>query len=90
MTAVKNKKGAAPSNKKRLNPPTAAEAMERLMNVPAIDLIDLAVLTGVSTATVHRHAAEGKLPVPTARIGQRWIVPSAPVRKFLKIEEVAA
>lgn len=90
MTVAKTKKGAALPNKKRLHPPTPAEAMERLMTVPAIDLIDLAVLTGVSTSTVQRHAAEDKLPVPTARIGQRWIVPSAPVRKLLKIEDAAA
>lgn len=76
--------------KKRSHTPTPAEAMNRLMTVAAIDLIDLAVLTGVSTSTVQRHASEGKLPVPTARIGQRWIVPSIPVRKLLMIEEDAA
>ncbi|MCB1258509.1 MAG: hypothetical protein KDB26_15465 [Microthrixaceae bacterium] len=89
MPVTKTKKGSAAPNKKRLHPPTPAEALERLMTAAAIDLIDLAVLTGVSTSTVQRHAAEDKLPVPTARIGQRWIVPSAPVRKLLQIGEAA-
>lgn len=65
------------------------EALERLRSQPAIDLADLAVLTDVHVSTVHRAAARGDLPVPVARMGQHWIVPSAPVRELLHLEEVA-
>lgn len=65
------------------------EALDRVRSQPAIDLADLAVLTDVHVSTVQRAAARGDLPVPVARMGQRWIVPSAPVREMLHLEEVA-
>lgn len=65
------------------------EALDRVRSQPAIDLADLAVLTDVHVSTVQRAAARGDLPVPVARLGQRWIVPSAPVREMLHLEEVA-
>lgn len=65
------------------------EALQRVKNQPAIDLADLAALTDVHVSTVQRAAARGDLPVPVARMGQRWIVPSAPVRELLHLEEVA-
>ncbi|MBN7483728.1 hypothetical protein [Mycobacteroides abscessus] len=65
------------------------EALGRVRSQPAIDLADLATLTDVHVSTVQRAAARGDLPVPVARMGQRWIVPSAPVRELLHLEEVA-
>lgn len=62
------------------------DALERVRSQPAIDLADLAVLTDVHVSTIQRSAARGDLPVPSARIGQRWIVPSAPVRELLHLE----
>lgn len=75
----------ATTTKKRALPPTMDEAMTRLKEAPVIDLADLAVLTGVSMSTIHRQVNDDRLPVPTARIGQRWIVPTAPVREWLKV-----
>lgn len=63
----------------------AEAATARVLSQPAIDLNDLAALMGVSVSTVQRAAARDDLPVPTARIGQRWIVPSAPVRELLRL-----
>lgn len=65
------------------------EALGRVRSQPAIDLADLATLTDVHVSTVQRAAARGDLPVPVARMGQRWIVPSAPVRELLHLEAVA-
>ncbi|MCB1257112.1 MAG: helix-turn-helix domain-containing protein [Microthrixaceae bacterium] len=65
--------------------PTVEEATERAMTLPAITLSDLAVLTGVGVSTVQRAAVKGTLDVPAARIGQRWIIPSAPVRELLRM-----
>lgn len=69
--------------------PSPEQAMERLMGFPAITLSDLAVLMGVGLSTVQRAAAGGTLDVPTARIGQRWVIPSAPVRKMLQLDDTA-
>ncbi len=65
---------------------TLAAATQRLMDQPAIDLADLSILMGVSVSTAQRQAAKGSLPVPVARIGQRWIVPTVPVRKLLHLD----
>lgn len=65
------------------------EALGRVRSQPAIDLADLAALTDVHVSTVQRAASRGDLPVPVARMGQRWIVPSAPVRELLHLDEVA-
>lgn len=61
------------------------DATRRVLTQPAIDLHDLALLMGVSMSTVQRAAARDDLPVPTARVGQRWIVPSQPVRELLHL-----
>jgi hypothetical protein len=77
MGATKKKKPASSQV------PTVAEAKARLMSQAAIDMADLAVLIGVHPATAQRSANRGDLPVRTARVGQRWIVPSAPVKELL-------
>lgn len=68
---------------------TGDDAMSRVMNNAAIDLADLAVLMGVHVSTLQRAANNNDLPVPIARVGQRWIIPSAPVRQLLHLNEVA-
>ncbi|KAA1430090.1 helix-turn-helix domain-containing protein [Mycolicibacter arupensis] len=74
--------------------PTKAEAiaaaLDRVMTAPAVDLVDLSLVMGVAVSTVQRHAVAGDLPVPVARLGQRWIVPTAPLREFLRLEPVSA
>lgn len=65
------------------------DATRRVLEQPAIDLADLALLMGVSISTVQRAAARDDLPVPTARVGQRWIVPSQPVRELLHLNGAA-
>lgn len=65
------------------------EALQRVMEDPAITMEDLAALMGVHKSTLTRRASKDNLPVPVARIGQRWIVPSIPVRKFLHLDDVA-
>lgn len=67
----------------------AAAALHRVQTRAAIDLADLALLTGVHYSTLRRQADAGDLPVDAARIGQRWVIPSAPVRKMLCLEEVS-
>lgn len=71
--------------------PTMEEAMEAVRTMPALTIAEAAVLMRVSTATALRRAAKGDLPAPVtaARLGQRWIVPSAGVRAFLGIEVAA-
>lgn len=68
---------------------SVAAAVERVMTLPAVDLVDLALVTGVSVATIQRHAGKGELPVPASRIGQRWVIPSAPVRALLHLDSDA-
>jgi predicted site-specific integrase-resolvase len=70
--------------------PTYDEALERLMTLVVIDMADLAVLTGVHVSTAQRRAVRGDLPVPFMRIGQRWIIPSKPVREALHLDDGAA
>lgn len=60
-----------------------AEARRRLYANPALTLTELAVLLGVSPSTVQRLAVKNKLPVPAFRLGQRWIIPSEPVKELL-------
>lgn len=69
--------------------PTVEDATARVIGQPAIDLADFAVLAGVHVSTLQRAATRGDLPVPSARIGQRWIIPSAPVRALLHLGDVA-
>ena len=64
----------------------AAAALHRVMTRPAIDMTDLAVLTGVHYSTLRRKAiSDDGLPYPltASRIGQRWVIPSVGVRKML-------
>lgn len=70
--------------------PSKEDATRRVLTDPAISLADLAAITGVSLATVHRQVAANALPVKTVRIGQRWIVTSASVREMLDLEPVKA
>jgi hypothetical protein len=44
----------------------------------------------VHVSTAQRRALRGDLPVPTMRIGQRWIIPSKPVREALRLDDGAA
>lgn len=69
--------------------PEMDAAMETLRAHTVITVKELAALTGVSFSTIVRRAEEGTLPVPTSRIGQRWIIPTPPVRKWLGIEASA-
>ncbi|MGV0654779.1 hypothetical protein ABQE48_13005 [Mycolicibacterium thermoresistibile] len=72
-----------------------AAAMERVLTRPSIDLSDLAALTGVHPSTLHRLAVKdakngtAEFPVPFTRIGQRWVIPSEPVRALLRMGEHA-
>lgn len=66
----------------------AAAALHRVKTRAAIDLSDLAALTGVHYSTLRRKAWAEELPKPlvATRIGQRWIVPSAQVRELLCLD----
>ncbi len=81
-------------DKRRL--PTQEEAEQRVLTRSAIDLSTLAVLMDVHPSTLHRMATKdakehtGDFPVPFKRIGQRWVIPSEPVREFLRLGEFSA
>lgn len=81
-------------DKRRL--PTHEEATERVLTRSAIDLSALAVLMDVHPSTLHRLATKdakndtNEFPVPFTRIGQRWVIPSEPVRAFLRLGEFSA
>lgn len=66
---------------------TLEQARSRVLSKPAVDLVDLALLTGTSISTINRAARAGELPVPSTRIGQRWVIPSAPVRELLHMAD---
>lgn len=67
-----------------------AAALERVMKQAAIDMRDVSLLSGVHISTIQRAAQRGELPFPVARIGQRYVIPSAPVRAFLHLDEAVA
>lgn len=81
-------------DKRRL--PTQEEAEQRVLTKRAIDLSTLAVLMDVHPSTLHRTATKdakehtGDFPVPFTRVGQRWVIPSEPVREFLRLGEFSA
>lgn len=91
MGAAKNKKPAPKGTKSASSQfPTVEEARARLMSQAAIDMVDFAVLIGVHPSTAQRSANRGDLPVRTARVGQRWIVPSEPVKQLLGLNAEGA
>lgn len=82
MTKVQDRKRGRP--KTANTPLTRAEAQRRLDEHMAITLGELAVILGMSHSSIHRAAVSDSLPVPAYQIGQRWVIPSEPVRALLK------
>jgi hypothetical protein len=66
-------------------PRSRREALTRVRERAAIDLMDLAALMEVSPSTIRRLHDRDELPLDVIRLGQRWVIPSAPVRKLLHI-----
>lgn len=70
--------------------PTPAEAKQAILTTAAVNLTVACAAMGVSQATGARMLAAGKFPVPIIRMGARVIVPTAPLRKALYIDDAEA
>jgi hypothetical protein len=66
--------------------PSAAEALERIRNRAAVDITTSAVVMGISRMHASRSIKAGTFPVPIIRMGNRVIIPTAPLRELLGIE----
>lgn len=69
--------------------PQMDEALRTLRAELVITLTELAVLLGVPTPVAHDMVTHEGSPVSMWRMGQRWIVPTTPLRALLGIEDAA-
>jgi hypothetical protein len=67
-----------------------AEALQRVVADPAVTVADLSLVMGVHASTIQRAIARGDFPYPVCRIGQRYIIPTAPIREALCLNQVGA
>ncbi|MBS9535066.1 helix-turn-helix domain-containing protein [Mycobacterium sp. M1] len=64
-----------------------AEALERIKSDPAVTIKDVSLALGIHVSTVQRSITRGDFPYPICRIGQRYVVPTPPIRKALCLTE---
>ncbi|SKU67170.1 Uncharacterised protein [Mycobacteroides abscessus subsp. abscessus] len=69
--------------------PQMDEALHTMRTELVITLTELAVLLGVPTPVAHDMVTQEGSPVSMWRMGQRWIVPTTPLRALFGIEEAA-
>lgn len=63
---------------------TAAPALPNAEDQPTIDLMTAARAWGVnSQTTAYRMAANDEFPFPVHRVGNKWRVPTAALRRIL-------
>lgn len=55
-----------------------------------ISSADAAAVLGMSKSAVYAAIRDDKFPFPVIRIGGRIVIPTAPIREALGIEEVSA
>lgn len=67
-----------------------ADAFKRVIADPAITVADLSLVMGVHASTIQRAIARGDFPYPVCRIGQRYIIPTAPIREALCLKQEGA
>ena len=67
-----------------------AAALRRVQTLPAVSNADVAVLLSVGQQTVINSVESGELPFEAIKVGQRWVFPSLPLRKFLGLTAAAA
>lgn len=63
-----------------------AEALQRIKDDPAVTIKDVSLVMGVHVTTIQRALNRGDFPYPVCRIGQRWVVPTAPLREALRLD----
>ena len=64
-----------------------AEAVRQIMEQPTVPVGTSCVALGISDWSGYAAIKRGDFPVPTISIGHRIIVPTAPLRRLLCIEE---
>jgi hypothetical protein len=67
--------------------PTPAAAKEAILAAAAVNLTLACAAMDISPTTGSRLIARGEFPVPIIRMGARVIVPTAPLRKALFIDD---
>lgn len=55
---------------------------------PACSLDDAAELLGLSRPTVVEAIERGD--IPGQKLGRKWVIPTAPLRRMLQVEDVSA
>ena len=58
-----------------------------VLNSPTISIRDAAPLLGISASTAYAAVRAGTFPVPVIHIGGRIVVPTAPLRKLLGLDD---
>lgn len=71
-------------------PTTKEEALRRIQAEPAVTLQDVSLVMGVHVSTVQRAINRGDFPYPICRIGQRYVVPTPPIREALCLAVAAS
>lgn len=69
--------------------PTPAAAKEAILAAAAVNLTLACAAMDISPTTGSRLIARGEFPVPIIRMGARVIVPTAPLRQLLHLDDVA-
>lgn len=65
-----------------------AEAMQRVMTLPMVDLVDTSVVLGVGRSCAYAAAEKGD--IPSVRIGNKLRVPTSALREMLKLPQAPA
>lgn len=62
-----------------------AEAMQRVMTLPMVDLVDTSMVLGVGRSCAYAAAEKGD--IPSVRIGNKLRVPTSALREMLKLPQ---
>lgn len=70
-----------------MNRRNAASAKQLLAAAgPTMPLPDVAKVLGIGRTTAYELASRGELGVRVLRLGRRWVVPTAELRRFVGVE----
>ena len=70
--------------------PTGGDTRRAILESPTCRVAEAALVIGVSEWALRRAINSGDAPVPVIRLGRRIIVPVAPLRRLLGLDEEAA
>lgn len=54
-----------------------------------VEIREVAEALGIGTGSAYRAARNGDLPFPCVKIGNRFVIPEAPFRRFLETGKAA-